>query len=166
MFVAQTYDVPLWRYIAFCTHPSNEFVTNVTDNPASQSLRMPSETRIEQIGTLYLSITLRIGLKTQTLSLGQESQPTTPCSIVFIYCSILFIYCYSGVTGLHPKRAYYPLRAWCCQSLCVIYLWQYKPSSHARDCGVIGIGRGIVPCSSDHPLHVIYSPSSPKWSHP
>ena len=117
MFVSQTYDVPLWRYIAFCTHPSNEFVTKVTNNPASQSLRMPSETRIEQIGTLYLSITLRIGLKTQTLSLGLESQSTPLCSIVFIYCSILFIYCYSAVTGLHPKRA------WCCQSLSVCYIY-------------------------------------------
>ena len=27
VFVPQTYDIPLWRYIAFCTHPSNEFVT-------------------------------------------------------------------------------------------------------------------------------------------
>ena len=110
MFVPQTYDVPLWRYIAFCTHPSNEFVTKVTNNPASQSLRMPSETRIEQIGTLYLSITLRIGFKTQTLSLGLKYQSTTPCSIVFIYCSIFSFtaqFYYSTVTGLHPKRAYY-----------------------------------------------------------
>ena len=72
MFVPQTYDKSLWRYIAFCTHPSNEFVTKVARNPASQSLRMPSDTRIEQIGTLCLSITLRIGLKTQILSLGLE----------------------------------------------------------------------------------------------
>ena len=80
MFVPQTYDVPLWKYIAFCTHPSNEFVTKVTNNPASQSPRMPSEIRIEQIGTLYLSITLRIGLKTQTLSLGLEFQSTIDIS--------------------------------------------------------------------------------------
>ena len=123
MFVPQSYDIPLWRYIAFCTHPSNEFVTKVTDNPASLSLRMPSETRIEQIGTLYLSIALRIGFKTQTLSLGLEYQSTPPCSIVFIYCSILFIYCYSAVTGLHPKRAYYPI------PMCYIYGIIY---AHAR----------------------------------
>ena len=31
---------------------------------------------------------------------------------------------------------------------------QSKPSSHTRECGVIGIGRGIVPCISDHPFIV------------
>ena len=31
---------------------------------------------------------------------------------------------------------------------------QSKPSSHRRECGVIGIGRGIVPCISDHPFIV------------
>ena len=33
---------------------------------------------------------------------------------------------------------------------------QSKPSSHTRECGVIGIGRGIVPCISDHPF-ILYS---------